>query len=67
MRKKMLSVTVVLLLITAPIFAQPQNPHFDVDKRVPIGGIEILLIAGAFFGIRRIIIRNRVLASERPL
>lgn len=67
MRKKILALVASSLFIIAPIFAQPQNPQNDVDNRVPIGGIEILLTAGAFFGIRWIILKNRVSPSERIL
>lgn len=67
MRKKILSLAAVSVFIVAPVFAQPQNPQNDVDNRVPIGGIEILLTAGVFFGIRWIMIRNRVSDSERSL
>lgn len=70
MRKQILSLAAALICTIAPVFAQPSashptNPGDDPDNRVPIGGIEILLAAGACFGVRWMIVRNKV-SSERP-
>ncbi|UII23895.1 hypothetical protein [Fulvivirga ligni] len=36
------------------VYAQPEPPVDDVD-RVPIGGIEILLLAGGAFGLKKVL------------
>ncbi len=44
----------VFCLCSMSVFGQPSNPSGDPDT-VPIGGIEILIAAGAALGIKKLI------------
>ena len=44
-------VLLVLLMFSPEIFAQPGDPGGDPD--VPLGGIELLIAAGAMFGAKK--------------
>lgn len=57
---KKIFITLALVVIVATLFAQPQNPPGDPDKRVPISGIGILIGAGALLGIARIVFQNKM-------
>jgi hypothetical protein len=50
------SLFVFLLSLTFPVYAQPGNPG---DPGVPIGGIEILIAAGALFGVKKWLDRGK--------
>lgn len=45
------------------VIAQPGDPP-NPDDPVPIGGIEILLISGGLFGIRKILGRSKNLNKD---
>ncbi len=60
--KKIVGSTIVILLLGfSAVFAQPEpdtnapgDPNEDPDA-VPLGGVEILLVAGGALGIRKLI------------
>ena len=51
------SIFVFLLSLTFPVYAQPGDPGGDPD--VPIGGIELLIAAGALFGAKKWLDRSK--------
>ena len=55
--KKLVLVVILLILISPVIFAQPGDPGGDPD--VPLGGIEILIAAGALFGAKKWLDRSK--------
>jgi hypothetical protein len=48
-------VVFVICLSALPMMAQPGPPPPDPEQPVPLTGIEILLGAGAAFGVKKII------------
>jgi hypothetical protein len=62
---KKIGITLVLVIATITLLAQPHNPPVDPDLRVPISGLEILIGAGAILGISRIIVRRGVSADPQ--
>lgn len=54
---KRLLLSVIFLGITMVAFAQPGDPGGDPD--VPLGFIEILIAAGALFGAKKWLDRNK--------
>ena len=55
--KKFVLVVILLILISPVIFAQPGDPGGDPD--VPLGGIELLIAAGALFGAKKWLDRSK--------
>ena len=58
---KKVAIIFLFVAINNILFAQPGGggPGGGGDPDVPIGGIEILLMAGAFFGIKKLINSSR--------
>lgn len=52
---------VILFFLLIPIIAtsQPGDPGADPDNPVPIGGVEVLLLAGGALGARKIILGRK--------
>ena len=50
-------VTTLFFLLSVVCFAQPGDPGEDPD--VPLGGIELLIAAGAAFGARKWLHKNK--------
>lgn len=57
-KKGLLFSIVFTIFCSSGLLAQPGDPGGDPDNPIPISGIEILLAAGALFGIRSIVKRN---------
>ncbi len=53
MMRFFLTLISLLFLFSIGVFAQPGNPPPEVN-RVPISGIEILLVAGSLLGLKKI-------------
>ncbi|MGE0772966.1 MAG: hypothetical protein AB7K37_14720 [Cyclobacteriaceae bacterium] len=56
---KKVSLIICFLLVSFLTFAQPTDPSADPDNPVPLGGIELLLGAGALLGIKYLRKKNR--------
>lgn len=54
-RLKSLLLGICLSITINASMAQPGDPGGDPDNPVPIGGLEILLIAGGALGINRLV------------
>ena len=49
--------SLLLLTVEFSVYSQPTDPAGDPD--IPISGIEILLAAGALFGVKKLLGRGR--------
>lgn len=57
MRRIIIMLSLVIMTCSVAL-AQPENPGGDPDE-VPIGGIEILLLAGGALGAKKLIQRRK--------
>lgn len=55
-RKIIICVTLVLMTVSAELFAQPGDPGDDPDNPspVPLSGLGYLLVAGALLGVKKL-------------
>lgn len=61
LKDKWCKITIALCFFLVPLIAmsQPGDPGEDPDNPVPIGGVEVLLIAGGALGIRKMVMGKK--------
>jgi hypothetical protein len=60
----LLTITVFTILSTSTAtLAQPGDPT-NPDNQVPIGGIEILIVSGSIYGVKKILERRKQMKNR---